>query len=99
MSNTLKITIKVSNDLSIVHPDYLKSRTRELEILCESPTPNDAVADAIRNLSVLADSWSQQRLAEHCNCMILSHSAFVRNKNIKSFDLNYPHLRITVKPV
>lgn len=97
----LNLTIKVCDDLEIIDKCYKQeinhSRQYDRIIIVES-SPIETVIKTLSTIGIRSQSGIKQKLAEHCNNIVLSHIGYLcsTTSNNKSLSVSYPHLQISV---
>lgn len=95
----LNLVIEVSDGLEIIDRCYNEDLNLNQEYdrtLSISSSVHQTLIDALSNLKIIATTWSKQKLAEHCNNIIVSHIGNLSKHGFNNMDIYYPHLRLFV---
>ena len=95
----LNLAIEVSDDLEIFDKCYNESINLEQQydrdLLVETSVSKTLIS-ALSGIQIRAKTWAKQKLAEHCNNIIVSHIGNLSKPGFDQMDIYYPHLRIFV---
>lgn len=95
----LNLVIEVSDDLEIIDKCYNEDLPLNQEydrMLSVSSSIAQTLIDALSNIKIRPKTWAKQKLAEHCNNIILSHIGNLSKHGFNNMDIYYPHLRLFV---